>query len=442
MPVFVIDPLFAQRSGWPRLAYLADALRSLDQQLGGSLVIRHGDPVDVVPAVASEVGARTVHVSRDYGPYGRRRDAAVAGRLTADGRRLRGIGSPYAVDPGTVAKADGSPYAVFTPFSRQWLAVGEPQWAERPSTPRGGEVGWTAPGDVPSDGPPVDPAGRPSEGSPSGGLPSEGLPTSDPAVVHRQWRAFVENGLDTYDEQRDQPGVDGTSRMSVALRWGLVHPCELIDDLAPTRSHDVFRIELAWRDFYADVLFHRPETAWQNLQPKMDAMPVDTDAAARRRFACVGRWDDRVPDRRRRHAPAARDGLDAQPGADDHRQLPRQGPAPAVAVGCAALHAPPGRRRPGLEQPRLAVGGGHRHRRGAVLPGVQPDGAVASGSTPTATTSAAGCPSWQTWWGRRSTRREATDSCTTGAYPPPMVDHAAERNEALARYRSVTSSSR
>jgi deoxyribodipyrimidine photo-lyase len=272
VPLFVVDPAFA-RSGAPRRAYLAAALHALDDRLGGSLVYRHGDPTDIVPAFAAEVGAGVVVVSKDFGSYGRRRDAEVAQRLASDGRMLRGIGSPYAVDPGTVVKADGTPYAVFTPFSRAWLAVGQARWADGRSTLRPGEVNWVGAPDIACDGPPAVPAVGMT------------LPSVSEAIMHDRWGEFIGEALDHYDDRRNLPALDGTSRLSAALRWGVVHPLQLIDDLGPVRSHEVFRSELAWRDFYADVLFRRPETAWRNLQSKMDAMPVDTDARAQERFA-------------------------------------------------------------------------------------------------------------------------------------------------------------
>ena len=82
----------------------------------------------------------------------------------------------------------------------------------------------------------------------------------------------------------------------------------------------------------------------------------------------LGRGPDRLPDRRRRHAPAGRRGVDAQPGAHDRRQLPGQGPPPRLAPGRPPVHGPPRRRRPGVQPARLAVGRRHRHRPGAVLP--------------------------------------------------------------------------
>ena len=122
LALYVLDPTFSQ-SGAPRKAFLRGALDGLSQATDGTLVVVAGDPVAVVPAVAAEVGARRVVVSRDHGPYGRRRDAAVAAALRSAGVEFRGIGSNYAVDPGSVNKGDGTAYRVFTPFSRAWPAT-------------------------------------------------------------------------------------------------------------------------------------------------------------------------------------------------------------------------------------------------------------------------------------------------------------------------------
>jgi deoxyribodipyrimidine photo-lyase len=289
VPLFVIDPRLTASSGVPRLTFLARALHALDADLGGGvLVVRRGDPVDVVAEVAASADADVVVVSRDHGPAGRARDAAVADRLRAAGRRLSGVGSPYAVDPGTVTKGDGSPYAVFTPFSKAWLAAGVPRWRDRADQaaawPVPWAIGWVGAADLGTDGLPVDPD--------PGGTGVE-LPPATATATDERWARFLADGLGRYDVERDLPALDGTSRLSAALKWGLVHPCQLLDDLAAPgadRAHDVFRSEIAWRDFYADVLHRRPETAWRNLQRSMDAMPVDTDARAADRFAawCAG----------------------------------------------------------------------------------------------------------------------------------------------------------
>jgi deoxyribodipyrimidine photo-lyase len=85
-----------------------------------------------------------------------------------------------------------------------------------------------------------------------------------------------------YDDDRDRPGVDGTSRMSVHLKWGEIHPRTMLADLAALRSSGAatYRKELAWREFYADVLHHRPETAQEYLRPEFAAMEYDAPDGA------------------------------------------------------------------------------------------------------------------------------------------------------------------
>ncbi len=284
VPLFVVDPAFAM-SGAPRRAFMADALQALDESMGGTLVYRHGDPADVVPALAAEVGAQGVYVSRDYAPYGRARDAAVTAALGLLGARLHGVGSPYAVPPGEVNKGDGTQYAVFTPFSKAWRAVG---WGPPLDVP---DVHWLGAPKVPCDGPPtrpntnVDPRLR-SSARPASESAYARWEAASEVGAHAQWQQFLP-AMPKYRELRNMPAVDGTSRLSAALRWGLVHPRQLIADLEPSAGADTFASELAWREFYADVLFRKPVTARENLNQRMNAMAVDTDAGARHRLE---RW--------------------------------------------------------------------------------------------------------------------------------------------------------
>ena len=271
LPLFVVDPAF-ESAGGPRRALLHDCLAALDAATGGALVVRHGDPVDEVPALADEIGATTVYVSKDYAPYGRRRDEAVGDALRGAERRLRGIGSPYAVDPGTVRKDDGDPYAVFTPFSRRWRACG---WADPVDAPR--SPNWIQ---APSDGLPDRP-----------GIGFEVPSASEDDVIDR-WRRFRDTDLADYDERRDFPALDATSHLSPFLKYGVIHPRQLLAESdARSKAQATFQSELAWRDFYADVLFHQPRSAWENLDRRFDDIQLDTGQRARDRFDrwCEGR---------------------------------------------------------------------------------------------------------------------------------------------------------
>ncbi len=430
VPLFVVDPAFTTTTGAPRRRYMADVLQSLDDRIGGALVYRHGDPVDVIPRLAAEVGADQVVVSRDFGPYGRTRDAAVAERLAADGRRFMGVGSPYAVDPGLVTKADGSPYAVFTPFSKVWRPIAAERIARRPDSPALADVTWVGAPDVHCDGPPE----RPEV--------DHTMPSPHEADVLAQWDEFVHDGLDHYAERRNLPAIPGTSRLSIAIRWGMVHPARLLDDLGSrggaSRSHEVFRSELAWREFYADVLFRRPETARQNLQSAMDAMAVDTDARARRRFEA---WQQG-----RTGFPIVDAGM---------RQLAATGWMHNRLRMVTASFL--------VKDLHLPWQWGARHFMQQLL-----DGDLASnqhGWQWTAGTGTDAAPYFRVFNPTAQSERfdpegdyvrrwvpELADLPATAihhpgsrrpaGYPEPIVDHATEREEALGRYKSLRSSSR
>jgi deoxyribodipyrimidine photo-lyase len=265
LALFVDDPAF-EAAGVPRRAMLHDALAALDAATGGALVIRRGNPAQVVPAVAAEVDAATVYVTKDFGPYGRARDAMVADALRHDGRRLRGVGSNYAVEPGSVVKSDGGAYSVFTPFSKRWR-----------------DSGWDAP-----LGEPAEPNWIEAWSDERAPRPSVDLRTGVERGWQSRWDQFADATLDDYATLRNHPAVDGTSRMSPFLRFGMVHPRQLLARLDRRQAdHRTFEKELAWRDFYADVLHHRPASAWHNLNTGFDSIAVDTGPAARRRFE---RW--------------------------------------------------------------------------------------------------------------------------------------------------------
>ena len=281
VPLFVLDPALLDASGTPRRAFLLQALRNLDASMNGALVVRTGDPVDVVADVVEEVGAHDVFIAGDFAPYGMRRDAAVRDRLASSGCRLQVVGSPYAVEPGTVMKDDGSPYSVFTPFSRRWLERGWGRPIDAPSNPS-----WWGRGDVVSDPLPAPPE-----------VAFE-LPPSSEDGAHAQWEEFRDRGdegLDGYAERRNLPGVPGSSRLSTALRWGLIHPRQLLADLRTGKSHESYRSELAWREFYADVLHRVPESSWRNLNRKLDGIEFDTGEKARTNFAAWCRGETGYP---------------------------------------------------------------------------------------------------------------------------------------------------
>ena len=266
LPLFVLDDALRRPSGAPRLAFLYRCLRELGERTGGALRVLAGAPEQVVPRVAAQVGARSVHVSSDHAPYGRGRDERV--RAALGDVPLVATGSPYAVTPGGLTKDDGTPYRVYSPYARAWAARGVRSPATMPAALR-----WTD-GGLPDDGVPADPD--------LGGVQ---LPPAGEQAALQRWAEFRQQALDGYAITRSTPGVDGTSRLSAHLKYGCVHPRTLLADLPLGEGGDAVRREIVFRDFYADVLWHRPESARTELQPAMAALEYDQGAEADARFA-------------------------------------------------------------------------------------------------------------------------------------------------------------
>jgi deoxyribodipyrimidine photo-lyase len=252
--LFVIDPVLWAGAGSARRAWLAANLRSLDESLDGRLCVRLGRPVSVVPKTVREVGPDELHVSNDFTPYARARDRAVVDALP-DGVTGVATGTPYAVPPGTVRNGSGDPYKVFTPFSKAWRAQG---WDEPVPAPRG--VEWL---DAESDERVTAMLDQALAEAPAG-MPSPG---EDAAA--RRLRSFLEEDLDGYADLRDDPGADRTSRLSPYLKLGVVHPRQILAKTSESGSAGArtFESEIAWREFYADVLHHNPRSAWEDLRP-------------------------------------------------------------------------------------------------------------------------------------------------------------------------------
>ena len=270
LAVFVVDRHLWAKAGTPRRAFLAGALADLRERLDGKLTIVHGDPVRVIPGVARHAGVGSVHVSADFTPYGVRRDHRVAAALAGAGVEWIPTGSPYAISPGRIRKQDATTYRVFTPFSKAWLAHG---WPKPPSQPR--NVDWLTYEGPHSADPPIEPAGK-----------EVLLPAPTEAAAHRAWTTFRDGALADYAVQRERPDLPGTSRLSAYLHLGLLHPRTLLADLSGDRRGGpaTFRTELCWREFYADVLYGDPGSAWRNYNPQFAGFRWDSGVAAERAF--------------------------------------------------------------------------------------------------------------------------------------------------------------
>ena len=355
---FVVDPRLWDGGGAARRAWLAATLEATDDAFDGSLTLLHGDPRRVVPELAARVGAGSVHVSRETTPAGRRRDEAVAKALGDSGIEWVETGTPYAVGPGLVRQRLGRAvqgvHAVRQGVAGARLARpgADPARAAAAARPQRRRRHRSGEGRAGGAGP--------ARAAPGGG---GGGPAAVAGVPRRRAHGI---------RRRPQPTRPRRDVTALALPQAR---CAAPAHAAgrPRGGARQGRAHLRRRAGLAGVLRRRAVAPAAHGVARPAARDVaDALRRARGRHRGVAHRAHRLPGRRRRDAPAARAGLDAQPGADDHGELPHQGPARVVAGRGAALPRAPRRRRHRLEQPRLAVGGRHRHRRLALLPGVQP----------------------------------------------------------------------
>lgn len=268
--LFNIDPKVFDAAGLPLQAYQNASLKSLNDSLNGKLLIRYGSPKDVLLEVVKASKAKTVHISEDFEPYGRKRDIEVEKELAKVNVSLIRTGSAYAVAPFRVTKDDGTPYRVFTPFYRSWLKHG---W-RKPAEKFKKNPPWLLP--LPSQALPKVEAGIE-------------IPKAGEANALDLFEKFLKNNINGYDVNRNRPDMSATSRLSIPLRFGEIHPRTILLELDTTTDQDTFRKEICWREFYAEVLATAPESETKSLDQKWELMGWDQEKDFQARLK---KWQD------------------------------------------------------------------------------------------------------------------------------------------------------
>lgn len=264
IPVFILDPKLTEGKSNRRLGFLFQALHSLRSELNGlgsGLVIRMGNPLQELARLIRETGAEKIFAEKDHTPFAKQRDSEISKVLPLNLE----IGQ-LVVEPEDGLKADGTPYTIFTPFSKKWRSI--------VSFP-----------------PMVFPAPE--------SFPPLNLPKSDPLPEIPNLSAFVASGVEArtrlesftqdkifrYAEDRNRLDRNGTSILSPYLRFGLVShrqaasaAMKAIRQMWQTQPEnypvgaengpETWLNELIWREFYIHILAHFPQVLNQEFDQR------------------------------------------------------------------------------------------------------------------------------------------------------------------------------
>ncbi|MBN1218239.1 MAG: deoxyribodipyrimidine photo-lyase [Anaerolineae bacterium] len=278
VPVFIFDPALL-RSPYvapKRLAFVLEGLRWLDADLqarGSRLIIRRGEPKQELSRLLAQSGSNIIFAEADFSPYARCRDQNITATLP-----LLLQGGLTVCHPNVVLKANGTPYTMFTPFSRAWRALPLPQAADLLPAPER----ILTPSHLPGEAIPVDPPLSLKVPFPAG-----------EAEAQRRLARFAGQRLANYVEQRNRLDFDGTSQLSPYLRFGMlstrqavVAAREAIDmavSVQERKAIETWLNELIWREFYISILYHFPQVRRRSFRPEYDRIPWlndETDFAA------------------------------------------------------------------------------------------------------------------------------------------------------------------
>ena len=265
IPVFILDPGLLGRTPALRQNFLFNGLRVLNAELekrGSRLIVRSGDPKQVLTELLSEAGAQAIFAEEDFTPYARARDASVAACLP-----LTLIHRQTVQHPLLVHKADGTPYTVFTPFSKAWKALLVPELAPLPA-------------------PQVFPPLRLLQSEQIPSSPENCLFPAGEVEARCRLSNFIATSIQNYEVGRNRMDLDGTASLSPYFRFGMLSMRQAASaaieamrgaaSLAEKQAAETWLNELIWREFYISILYHFPQVSRQAFKRRWLRSPGAT----------------------------------------------------------------------------------------------------------------------------------------------------------------------
>jgi deoxyribodipyrimidine photo-lyase len=276
LPIFILDDS-SRRLGGASKWWLHNSLLSLSESLQNNLCFYHGNAEEIILNLVKKHSIKEVYWNRVYEPSCIERDTRLKKSLQTNDINCHSFNASLLWEPWQVAKNDGTPYKVFTPFYRKGCA---------------------------NAAPPRQPIAAPQEINTFKDNASLALPELN-LLPKEKWHSkfipfwqigekaaqqrlldFINQGLNNYKEGRNYPAKNNVSRLSPYLHFGEISPHQiwhslLAQEIFGTENKDIdhFKSELGWREFSYYLLYYFPDLPWKNFQIKFDNFPwVDNES--------------------------------------------------------------------------------------------------------------------------------------------------------------------
>lgn len=255
LPIFIFDPNILEKlpKDDARVTFIHDQLSQINSELkklGSDLAIYHGKPLDVYKQLAKTYKIAEVYTNHDYEPYAINRDKDIGAFLQAQAINFKTFKDHVIFERNDIVKADGTPYKVYTPYSKKWIAALNENDVTSYSSEN--ELHHFIKQDT----------------FPFLTLKDIGFtPTRIPVENH----CLTPQLISEYEAKRNFPAIKGTSKLGAHLRFGTVSIRKMVQQ-AQKDKNITFLKELIWREFFMQILWHFPHTVTDSFKPKYDTI--------------------------------------------------------------------------------------------------------------------------------------------------------------------------
>jgi len=286
--VFCLDPYILEKGDVApaRITYMIGCLQELQKNyasVGSQLLILKGQPNQEIPKLAIALKAKAVFCNLDVEPYARKRDRTLAEALQEKGISLQTFWDQLLHSPAEISSVSQQPYTVYTPFGKNWINKPKTQPV---ATFQNRESLTAAEQEAASQAGAID---LPTAKDLGFVWDNELMLAPGETAAKERLAEFCQVAIFDYKEKRNFPAIDGTSRLSAALKFGAIGIRTVwdatINAIARSSSDEAqesvktWQQELAWREFYQHAMYHFPELAESAYRKVFKNFPYDNNLA-------------------------------------------------------------------------------------------------------------------------------------------------------------------